>query len=71
MSNRDNQNKRDAGQTQQKENRENSQQNQNKAQKENPAVFLLERRAYRRMNWRFTSTLPPIPATEHLLEYCQ
>ncbi|BFL50625.1 hypothetical protein K430107D3_14630 [Dysosmobacter welbionis] len=35
MSNRDNQNKRDAGQTQQKENRENSQQNQNKAQKEN------------------------------------
>ena len=32
MSNRDNQNKRDAGQTQQKENRENSQQNQNKAQ---------------------------------------
>ena len=30
MSNRDNQNKRDAGQTQQKENRENSQQNQNK-----------------------------------------
>ena len=29
MSNRDNQNKRDAGQTQQKENRENSQQNQN------------------------------------------
>ena len=27
MSNRDNQNKRDAGQTQQKENRENSQQN--------------------------------------------
>lgn len=85
MSNRDNQNKRDAGQTQQKENRENSQQNQNKAQKETasnspgiairrgrrPAVFLLERRAYRRMNWRFTSTLPPIPATEHLLEYCQ
>ena len=35
MSNRDNQNKRDAGQTQLKENRENSQQNQNKAQKEN------------------------------------
>ena len=35
MSNRDNQNKRDAGQTQQKEIRENSQQNQNKAQKEN------------------------------------
>ena len=35
MSNRDNQNKRDAGQTLQKENRENSQQNQNKAQKEN------------------------------------
>ena len=34
MSNRDNQNKRDAGQTQQKD-RENSQQNQNKAQKEN------------------------------------
>ena len=33
MSNRDNQNKRDAGQTQQKENRENSQ--QTKAQKEN------------------------------------
>ena len=33
MSNRDNQNKRDAGQTQQKENRENSQ--QKKAQKEN------------------------------------
>ena len=32
MSNRDNQNKRDAGQTQQKENRENIQQNQNKAQ---------------------------------------
>ena len=84
MSNRDNQNKRDAGQTQQKENRENSQQTQKKAQKtastspgiairrgSRPAVFLLERRAYRRMNWRFTSTLPPIPATEHLLEYCQ
>ena len=35
MSNRDNQNKRDAGQTPQKETRENSQQNQNKAQKEN------------------------------------
>lgn len=35
MSNRDNQNKRDAGQTQQKENRENSQQTQKKAQKEN------------------------------------
>ncbi len=33
MSNRDNQNKRDAGQTQQKENRENGQ--QKKAQKEN------------------------------------
>ena len=23
------------------------------------------------MNWRFTSTLPPMPATEHLLENCQ
>jgi len=40
MSNRDNQNKRDAGQTQQKENRENSQQNQNKAQKPGYAAAL-------------------------------
>ena len=78
MSNRDNQNKRDAGQTQQKENRENSQQKTASnspgiaiRRGRRPAVFLLERRAYRRMNWRFTSTLPPIPATEHLLEYCQ
>ena len=40
MSNRDNQNKRDAGQTQQKENRENSQQNQGPEGK--PQVTPLE-----------------------------
>ena len=85
MSNRDNQNKRDAGQTQQKENRENSQAEpeqgpEGKLQSNSPNSSAAGRRLAVFL-WREGFTADELEvhihvaadkwATEHLLEYCQ